>query len=107
MVRSNRDPAVVTEGPEYETLFALGSNCGVDDLDKIIETDRLCDDYGIDTVSFGGAIGFVMECFQRGFLTEQDSGGIDFSFGNGDALIAAAHLVAEQEGFGKLLGQWG
>jgi aldehyde:ferredoxin oxidoreductase len=105
VVRSNRDPAVVTEGPEYETLFALGSNCGVDDLDKIIETDRLCDDYGIDTISFGGAIGFVMECFQRGLLTEQDSGGIDFCFGNGDALIAAVHLVGVQEGFGKFLGQ--
>jgi aldehyde:ferredoxin oxidoreductase len=105
VVRSNRDPAVMTEGPEYEILFAVGSNCGVDDLDKIIETDRLCDDYGIDTISFGGAIGFVMECFQRGFLTEQNTGGIDFSFGNGDALMASAHLVVKQEGFGKLLGQ--
>ncbi|MCP4630364.1 MAG: aldehyde ferredoxin oxidoreductase family protein [bacterium] len=105
VVRSNRDPAVVTEGPEYETLFALGSNCGVDDLDEIIETDRLCDDYGIDTVSFGGAVGFAMECFQRGLLTGKDTGGLDFCFGNGDALIAAAHLVAGQEGFGIMLGR--
>jgi aldehyde:ferredoxin oxidoreductase len=105
VVRSNRDPEMLTEGPEYETLFALGSNCGVDDLDKIIEADRLCDDYGIDTISFGGAIGFAMECFQRGLLTKQDTDGIEFYFGNGDALIAAAHLVAKQEGFGKLLGQ--
>ena len=105
VVRSNRDPGLLTEGPEYETLFALGSNCGVDDLNKIIETDRLCDDYGIDTISFGGVIGFVMECFQRGFLTERDTDGIDFSFGSGDALIAGAHLVAKQEGFGKLMGR--
>jgi len=105
VVRSSRDPAVVTEGPEYETLFALGSNCGVDDLNKIIATDRLCDDYGIDTISLGGAVGFTMECFQRGLLTAKDTGGLDFSFGNGDALIAAAHLVAGQDGFGKMLGQ--
>ena len=105
VVRSKRDPAVMTEGPEYETLFALGSNCGVDDLDKIIETDRLCDDFGIDTVSFGGAVGFAMECFQRGLLTGADTDGIDFSFGNGDALIAAAHLVAGRQGFGNMLGQ--
>jgi aldehyde:ferredoxin oxidoreductase len=105
VVRSKRDPAVITEGPEYETLFALGSNCGIDDLDKIIEADRLCDDYGIDTVSFGGAVGFAMECFQRGLLSARDTGGIDLRFGNGDALIAAVHLVAEQAGFGKMLGR--
>ncbi len=102
-VRSLKDPAVMTEGPEYETLFALGSNCGVDDLDSIIEADRLCDDYGIDTISYGGSIGFVMECFQRGLLTAKDTGGIDFSFGNGDTVVQYVQLVAKREGFGDFL----
>jgi aldehyde:ferredoxin oxidoreductase len=93
----------MTEGPEYETLFALGSNCGVDDLDSIIEADRLCDDYGIDTISYGGSIGFVMECFQRGLLTAKDTGGIDFSFGNGDTVVQCVQLVAKKEGFGDFL----
>jgi aldehyde:ferredoxin oxidoreductase len=105
VVRSIMHPAIMTEGPEYETLFALGSNCGVDDLDKIIEADRLCDDYGIDTISYGGAIGFVMECFQRGLLTAKDTGGIDFRFGNGDAIVKSVHLVARREGFGDFLAQ--
>jgi aldehyde:ferredoxin oxidoreductase len=105
VVRSIAHPASITEGPEYETLFALGSNCGVDNLDRIIEADRLCDDYGIDTISLGGSIGFVMECFQRGLLTAKDTGGIDFSFGNGNAIVQCTHLVASREGFGDFLAQ--
>ena len=102
-VRSLKDPSVVTEGPEYETLFALGSNCGVDDLDSIIAADRLCDDYGIDTISYGGSIGFVMECFQRGLLTAKDTGGIDFNFGNSDTVVRCVQLVAQRKGFGDFL----
>jgi aldehyde:ferredoxin oxidoreductase len=94
---------MMTEGPEYETLFALGSNCGVDDLDAIIEADRLCDDYGIDTISLGGSIGFVMECFQRGLLTTKDTGGIDFTFGKAETVVTSARLVAKREGFGDFL----
>lgn len=105
VVRSTQSPSVVTEGPEYETLFALGSNCGVDDLDKIIEADRLCDDYGIDTISLGGSIAFLMECFQRGFLTIEDTHGIDFTFGNGETVVRCAHLVARREGFGDFIAQ--
>ena len=105
VVRSMKSPSVITEGPEYETLFALGSNCGVDDLDKIIEADRLCDDYGIDTVSFGSSIAFLMECFQRGLLSAEDTGGIDFTFGNGETIVKCAHLVAKREEFGDFLAQ--
>lgn len=103
VVRSITNPETLTEGPEYETLFALGSNCGVSDLDKIIEADRLCDDYGIDTISLGGAIGFVMECFQRGLLTKAETDGIDFTFGNGETLVKCAHLVAKRQGFGDFV----
>ncbi len=105
VVRSTQTPEMMTEGPEYETLFAIGSNCGVDDLDKLIEADRLCDDYGIDTVSLGGAIGFVMECFQRDLLSKEDTGGLDFTFGNGDTLVKCVHMVATQEGFGEFIGR--
>lgn len=103
VVRAVSKSSTVTEGPEYETLFALGSNCGVDDRDKIIETDRLCDDYGIDTISYGGCIGFLMECYEKGLITREDTGGIDFSFGNGDTLVACTHLVARREGFGDFI----
>ena len=105
IARSTGSPSVMTEGPEYETLFALGSNCGVDNLDRIIETDRLCDDYGIDTISFGSSVAFVMECFQKDLLSTKDTGGIDFTFGKDEILPLCAHLVAKGEGFGDFLGQ--
>ena len=105
VARSIASPSVLTEGPEYETLFALGSNCGVDNLDRIIETDRLCDDYGIDTISFGSSVAFVMECFQKDLLSTKDTGGIDFTFGKDEILPLCAHLVAKGEGFGDFLGQ--
>ncbi len=103
VVRSGANPAVVTEGPEYETLFALGSNCAIDDLNAIIEADRLCDDYGLDTISYGGSIAFLMECFQRGLLTKAETGGLDFTFGNAQTMVECTHLVAKREGFGDFL----
>lgn len=103
VVRTTQRPGVLTEGPEYETLFALGSNCGINDLNAIIEADRLCDDYGIDTISFGGSVGFAMECFEKGLLTEKDTGGLVFRFGNAEALVRCVRLVAEREGFGDFL----
>jgi aldehyde:ferredoxin oxidoreductase len=105
VVRSAANPAVLTEGPEYETLFALGANCAIDDLNAIIEADRLCDDYGLDTISYGGSIAFLMECFQRGLLRKEDTGGLDFSFGSAETMVQCTHLVAKREGFGDFVAQ--
>jgi aldehyde:ferredoxin oxidoreductase len=93
----------VTEGPDYETIFAFGSNCDVKDPEVIIAADKLCDDYGMDTISCGGVIGFAMECFERGLISEKEAGGIDLSFGNGDGVIELIHLIARREGIGQLL----
>jgi aldehyde:ferredoxin oxidoreductase len=95
----------VTEGPDYETIYAFGSNCGMDDPGVIIAADQLCDEYGMDTISCGVTIGFVMECVERGLLSARDLGGLDLRFGNGDALVEAVHLIARREGLGELLSQ--
>ncbi|MFQ6087823.1 MAG: aldehyde ferredoxin oxidoreductase family protein [Candidatus Methanofastidiosia archaeon] len=95
----------LSEGPEYETLYALGSCCGVTDLKAIIEADRLCDEYSLDTISTGVSIAFGMEAFERGFLTERDTDGLDFKFGNSEALIEAIHKIARREGFGNFLSE--
>jgi aldehyde:ferredoxin oxidoreductase len=94
-----------TEGPDYETIFAFGSNCEIKDPGIIIAADKLCDDYGIDTISCGGVIGFAMECFEKSLISEKDTGGLDLSFGNGDALIEVIHLIARREGIGRLLSE--
>ncbi|HSH71197.1 MAG TPA: aldehyde ferredoxin oxidoreductase family protein, partial [Deferrisomatales bacterium] len=102
---SRADGEYVTEGPDYETMYAFGANCGVDDPEVIIAADQLCDDYGIDTISCGVTIGFAMECRERGLLSDQDVDGLDLRFGNGEALLAAVHRIARREGVGALLSE--
>ena len=95
----------ITEGPDYETVYAFGSNCEVKDTGVIIAADKLCDEYGIDTISCGGVIGFAMECFEKGLISQKETGGMQLSFGNGDALIEVIHLIAKREGIGHLLSE--
>ncbi|MDF1555305.1 MAG: aldehyde ferredoxin oxidoreductase family protein [Deferrisomatales bacterium] len=102
---SRADGEYITEGPDYETMYAFGANCGVDDPGVIIAADQLCDDYGIDTISCGVTIGFAMECRERGLLSDQDVDGLDLRFGNGEALLAAVHCIARREGVGALLAE--
>ena len=94
----------VTEGPDYETMYAFGSNLEVSDPNIIIAADELCDDYGMDTISCGGAIGFAMECVEKGLISKKDIG-FDLSFGNGDAVLNMIHLIAKREGIGDLLAE--
>jgi aldehyde:ferredoxin oxidoreductase len=85
---------------EYESLFALGSLCGVSDPDAVLRAARLCDELGIDTISVGGTIAFAMECVERGWLDEPW-----LTFGSGDAMLRAIELVGRREGLGNLLAE--
>jgi aldehyde:ferredoxin oxidoreductase len=92
-------------GPEYETLSALGSNCGVGDLAVVARANELVASLGLDSISCGVAIGFAMECYERGILTDADTGGIELRFGNGEALLQTIELIAQREGIGDLLAE--
>ena len=83
---------------EYESLFALGSLCGVGDPNAVLHASQRCDELGIDTISAGGTIAFAMECVERGLLDEPW-----LRFGDGDALLRAIELVGAREGLGALL----
>jgi aldehyde:ferredoxin oxidoreductase len=102
-VRGGRE--FLTEGPDYETMYALGANCGIQEPEVIIAGDQLCDDYGMDTISCGVVIGFAMECFERGLISGKDTGGLDLRFGNGDALLEMIPLIARKEGIGEILAE--
>jgi len=95
----------VSEGPEFETTYSLGSNLGIDYLPAIIAGDRLCDEYGIDSVSAGVAIGFAMELYERGILTSKDTDGLELKFGNHRAMIEMLRKIAFKEGLGAILCQ--
>jgi aldehyde:ferredoxin oxidoreductase len=85
---------------EYESLFALGSLCGVNDPDAVLRASRLCDQLGLDTISAGGTIAFAMECVGRGWLNEPW-----LVFGSGDAMVRAIGLIGRREGLGHLLAE--
>ncbi|MDH5770234.1 MAG: aldehyde ferredoxin oxidoreductase family protein [Candidatus Bathyarchaeota archaeon] len=99
----NVDPAY--GGPEYETLAALGSNCGVDDLKAICKANELCQKYSLDTISTGVTISFAMECFEKGLLSKEDTGGVDLSFGNAEAMVKMVEMIGERTGIGDLLAE--
>lgn len=92
-------------GPEYETLAALGSCCGVNDLKAIAKGNELCNANSLDTISTGVTVAFGMECFENGLLTNKDTGGIELRFGNGEAMVKVIELIARREGIGDLLAE--
>jgi aldehyde:ferredoxin oxidoreductase len=97
------DPAY--GGPEYETLASLGSDCGVSDLNAILKGNERCNAYALDTISTGSTIAFAMECYEKGILTSQDTGGLELKFGSADALLKTIDLIATRSGIGDLLAE--
>ena len=103
--------ALVKEGPykgalarmEYDNLWALGPNCGVDKLDSIIKAAELCNYYGLDAQSTGVAISFLMDCHDKGILSHEQLGGIDAHFGNADAVVQLVEKIGKREGIGEML----
>ncbi|MBU1243413.1 (2Fe-2S)-binding protein [Myxococcota bacterium] len=95
---------VTVDGPEYETVGAC-TNMGCFDPDFIVEFNFYCDTYGIDVISAGTGIAFVMECFEAGVITKADTGGLDLSFGACDSVLELLHQMSRGEGFGVECGQ--
>lgn len=88
---------------EYETLFALGSLCGIDDPDVVLAAAALCDEYGLDSISTGGTLAWAMEAAEKGLLSADDEPAL--RFGDGRGLLAAIHALAAREGIGDLLAE--
>jgi aldehyde:ferredoxin oxidoreductase len=96
---------VLVDGPEYENVAGLGSNIGNFDPDIVLELNFYCDTYGVDSISFANSVAFVMECYEEGILTKEDTGGLELNFGNGRAALELLHQMARGEGFGVIVGQ--
>jgi aldehyde:ferredoxin oxidoreductase len=92
-------------GPEYETLGTLGAYCGVSDLAAVAHANQLCNMVGMDTISCGATVAWAMDCFERGLITLEDTGGIDLRFGNAQALVQMVERIGRREGFGRVLGE--
>jgi aldehyde:ferredoxin oxidoreductase len=93
------------EGPEYETVNTLGPLCGVSDMNAITMANYLCNHYGLDTISAGASIAFSMECYQKGLLTDEHTGGIALKFGDANLVVDLIEKIARREGVGDLLAE--
>ncbi len=92
-------------GPEYESLSALGNNNGVDDLIKLAKANEMCAAYGLDSISVGMAIGFALECAEKGLLTEKDTPGVKLAWGDGDLVMKLIEQITFRQGIGDLLAE--
>ncbi len=92
------------EGPEYETIYAMGSNCMVDDLAAIVKANYICNEMGMDTITMGATIACAMEMVERGYLKE-DVVGRPLQWGDGEALVELTRMTATREGFGDQLAE--
>jgi aldehyde:ferredoxin oxidoreductase len=98
---------VVPEGPykgatarvEFECLWAVGPNCGVDRLDAIIEAIYQCDHYGMDGISAGVIVSFAMDCYENGIINKKDTEGLDLRFGNAEAMVDTIKLMGSRKGW--------
>jgi len=99
-VDEGKHQGIEVEGPEYETIALLGSNCGIGSIEAIAHANMLCDDLGLDTISTGNVIGFAMECYRKGLLKDTD--GLHLEFGDENALLAMIEKIARREGIGEL-----
>jgi aldehyde:ferredoxin oxidoreductase len=95
----------VLEGPEYETLGMFGSNQLIDDLPTIAQANILCDKLGMDTISTGNIIGFVMECFEKELISASQTGGLEIRFGDTEASLAAIEKMAMRQDFGEIMAE--
>ena len=89
--------------PEYETLGAFGSMCLNNDLGSINLANDICNRQGLDTIGTGGTVAFAMECFERGLIGPEDTGGMDLSWGSAEAVVELTRLIALREGIGSVL----
>jgi aldehyde:ferredoxin oxidoreductase len=93
----------LTDGPEFETDYAMGGTTGVENAGAIYAADRMCDEYGLDTMSTGASIAFAMELYERGLLKPAQTDGLDLRFGNDAAMLELIRKIAYREGLGDIL----
>jgi aldehyde:ferredoxin oxidoreductase len=86
--------------PEYETLAVFGSMCLNDNVESICNINNICNDAGMDTISTGATVAFAIECYENGVITKADTGGIELTWGNAEAIVKITEQMARCEGFG-------
>ncbi len=93
-------------GPEYESLATFGSYCGIDDLAAVSLANQVCNMYGVDTIACGATIAFAMECYEKGIIGLEQTGGLELRFGNAETMLSTLDEIVHNRGpLGSLLSQ--
>ncbi len=93
-------------GPEYETIGLMGSSCGIGDLAAIAHANQICNENGVDTIACGGTIAFAMECYEKGIISKEQTGGLELKFGNVEAWLETLRQIVTNSGpLGTVLSQ--
>jgi aldehyde:ferredoxin oxidoreductase len=100
---TNPKYAGVGEGPEYETAWSFGPDCGIDDLDAVTKAHYLCNDYGMDAIAMGTTIACAMDLFESGVITTKDTDGAALRFGDAEMMVEMTRKTGAGEGFGTKL----
>jgi len=103
-VKDRKQYQIASGGLEYEAAWALGAANGVSDLDALTFANFICNEQGFDPISFGATVGAAMELYEMGVLTTRETGGIELTWGNAEALTTLAELTGRGEGFGAEIG---
>jgi len=103
-VKDGRWPVGETSRPEYETSAAFGCLMLNDNVEALLKCNHICNIYGLDTISAGATVTWAIECYESGILSNGDTGGIELTWGNAEAIVQATQEMADQSTeFGKLL----
>jgi aldehyde:ferredoxin oxidoreductase len=92
-------------GPEYETVWAFGGDCGVSDMGSVIKANFWCNEMGLDTISAGATIAAAMELYQKGFIKDEDLDGVSLQFGNADAVVEWTKRMGTRTGLGDRMAE--
>ncbi|MCP4542174.1 MAG: aldehyde ferredoxin oxidoreductase family protein [Chloroflexi bacterium] len=106
-IEINEGPYAGTRGerPDIEPIINLGAKCGLDDPEAVLYLYNLTGTLGLDVISVGGVLAFAMELFQRGILSSEDTGGIELTWGNAEAMEEMIKRIACREGLGAVLAE--
>ena len=96
---------LISGGPEYESIYSFGTNCCIDDFGAVLKANELCNLYGMDTISAGCVIAWLMECYERGLVSRKRCGGLDLRWGNAEAMVKLVEQIAKRKGIGNLLAE--
>jgi aldehyde:ferredoxin oxidoreductase len=102
-MESKKYGVLETHQPEYETMAVFSSNCLNDNIESLIKIDNLCNNYGVDTISAGSLVAYVIQCFEEGLITKEDLDGLEMTWGNHEAIVAMTEKIATREGIGDIL----